>query len=269
MTAMTRADRSQPRPFRPARAATLCLLAALIAPIASIAQATDVNGRLSWADVIRVSVPVSGVVDALPVRPGAQVGKGALLVRIDQRPFEDRLAAAVANRDGLVRAAAEAARDAKRVQALYDRTVASDSERQEALIKKEQASAQLKDAKAMVALRRWQRGHTEVLAPFPARVLAVDVAPGETISSRLQPPVLLRIARSDKFDARIDVSAEQAANLKLGQKLAVIVGGTQVEGKIVAIAADKPATAAAYQVAVRIPSRSDWIAGLPVKVALP
>jgi len=264
MNTMTRIGRFRPLSFRRAGGLAL-LLAALSAPAV---QAADVNGRLHWADVIRVSVPVSGVVDKVPVQPGAQVDKGALLVRIDRRPFDDRLKAAVANREGLVRAATEAARDADRVQALYDRTVASDSERQQALIKKEQASAKLKDAKAMVSLRRWQRGHTEVTAPFPARILSVDVAPGETVSSQLQPPVLLRIARSDKFDARIVVTAEQAANLKLGQRLGMTVSGTQVDGKIVAIAARKSATAN-YRVSIRVPARSDWLAGLPVKVALP
>ncbi len=236
--------------------------------LASTAHAADVDGHLAWADEVRVSLPVSGVVEKVPVRAGEKVDKGALLVRLDVRPMQDRLTAAIAQRDGLVRAAAEAARDADRVQQLYDRTVASDSERQQALIKKEQAEAKLKDARAMVSLRRWQRGHAEAVAPYPARILRVAVAPGETVSARLQPPVLAWIARADKLDARVDVSAAQAATLHLGQSLSVTIDGTQVDGKVVSIEAVEQG-AARYQVSVRIPSRSDWLAGMPVKVSMP
>lgn len=242
------------------------LLAAIV--LSGHAQAGTIDGTLHWSDEIRVSVPVSGVVEQLPVRAGQQVKKGALLVTLDQRPFTDRVTAAVARREGLVRAAAEAARDAERIQQLYDRTVASDSERQQALIKQEQAKAKLTDAKAMVSLRRWQRGHTRVVAPFDARVLSVAVAPGETVSSRLQPPVLMRIARSDRLAAEVSLNAKDAAGLKLGQTLGVHVAGQSVQGKISAIAADGQ-TPTGYRVSVSVPSKSGWLAGMPAKVELP
>jgi Multidrug resistance efflux pump len=110
-------------------------LAGVVSPAFAVDEPQTLDGHLAWAEVTRLSTPVSGVVTEIPVQPGQQVEKGAVLLRLDRKPFSDKLAAAVAIRSGLVRAADEAKRDAERTQQLYDRTVASESERQEALIK--------------------------------------------------------------------------------------------------------------------------------------
>ncbi|MBD3816499.1 MAG: HlyD family efflux transporter periplasmic adaptor subunit, partial [Halothiobacillus sp.] len=198
-----------------------------------------------------------------------------VLLRLDRKPLADKLAAAVAIRSGLVRAAAEAKRDAERTQQLYDRTVASESERQEALIKQEQAVARLNEARARADLRQWELGRTTLTAPYPARILSVDTAVGETVSSELNAPVLLRIARADQMLVVANASADVASHLSLGQKMNVLVGQasaqTKVQGPLVGIVSEpqnNQNAAISYRLQVQIKPQKDWIAGLPAKIEL-
>jgi multidrug efflux system membrane fusion protein len=246
-------------------------LVGAVSPAFAVDEPQTLDGHLAWAEVTRLSTPVSGVVTEIPVQPGQQVEKGAVLLRLDRKPFSDKLAAAVAIRSGLVRAAAEAKRDAERTQQLYDRTVASESERQEALIKQEQAQASLNEARAKADLRQWELGRTTLTAPYPARILSVDTAVGETVSSELNAPVLLRIARADQMLAEAHASPGVAAHLSLGQKLNVLVGQSSVQGQLVGIVSDPQKNqdgAMNYRLKVQIKPEKDWIAGLPAKIEL-
>lgn len=246
-------------------------LVGAVSPAFAVDEPQTLDGHLAWAEVTRLSTPVSGVVTEIPVQPGQQVEKGAVLLRLDRKPFSDKLAAAVATRSGLVRAAAEAKRDAERTQQLYDRTVASESERQEALIKQEQAQASLNEARANADLRQWELGRTTLIAPYPARVLSVDTAVGETVSSDLNAPVLLRIARADQMLAEANASPSVAAQLSLGQKINVLVGQSSVQGQLVGIVSDPQKNqdgAVNYRLEVQIKPEKDWIAGLPAKIEL-
>lgn len=248
------------------------LLAESTGQVFAADQSQTLNGHLEWSEVTRLSSPVSGVVTQIPVQPGQQVAKGAVLLQLDHKPFSDRLAAATAMKSGWVRAAAEAKRDAQRVQQLYDRTVASESERQDALIKQEQAEAKLNEARAKVGLRRWELARTTLTAPYPARVLSVRTAVGETVSSELQAPELMRIARADAMLAEANLSPDRAAQLSLGQKLNVLVGQDRVQGKLVGIVSEQqksPDGVVTYRIMVQIHPQKNWVAGLPAKIELP
>ena len=237
------------------------------------AASTKVSAVLSWADVTRLSSPVSGVVASVPVQAGQVVEQGALLLRLDKAPFADRLAVVTAERAGLVRAAAEAKRDAERAQALFDRTVASVSERQDALIKQEQSQAQLNAAKARVDLRQWELAQSGLVAPFPARILSVDTAVGETVSSALHAPVLLRIARADVMNAQANIAPSLAAGIHLGQTLTVHVNQSQVTGRVVSIASEPSlqgdGQAENYRLQVQFKPEQGWLAGLPAEITVP
>jgi multidrug efflux system membrane fusion protein len=243
-----------------------CALAEDTAP--SSAQ-NSVQATLAWAEVTRLSTPVSGVVASIPVRAGQIVDKGALLLRLDITPFADRLAVVHAERAGLMRAAAEAKRDAQRTQALFDRTVASESERQDALIKQEKIQAELDAVKARVNLRQWEQARSELVAPFTARILSVDTAVGETVSSELNAPVLLRIARADAMVAEANLTPSAAMGVRLGQTLTVQVAQTQVSGQVVSIASEPSAQGTSYRLRVQFQPEKDWVAGLPAQIALP
>ncbi len=245
------------------------LIALSFALSPALTLAGTVPGTLAWSGVARLSLPVSGVIQEIPVVAGQTVAKGALLLRLDPTPFNARLAGSQAQRAGLARAAAEAKRDAERAQQLFDRTVASESEVQTALIAQEKAAAALAHNQAQTQLRQWELGQSVLKAPFPARVLRVQTTPGETISAELAPSPLITLARTDQIDVTAEVPPAEAAGLNLGQTLRVRVGNDPVEGKLTAISSHSEANTIHYQLRITLPAKPGWVAGLPTEIELP
>lgn len=232
--------------------------------------AAEVEGQLAFADRTALSSPVAGVIAEVPVRAGEVVKSGSLLVALDDTPFRHRLWQVTAELPGLKRAADEAELDAERVQALYDRTSASDSELEVARIARDRAVGERDAARAQAGLRNWEKDQSTLQAPFDARVLAVNAAPGEVVSPRLAPPVLVEIARADRLQARVTVDAEELGDLSLGDELTVSRDGERVAGTVDAISVLDEGERLRYRVAVEIDSRDlGWRAGQAVTVDLP
>ena len=244
------------------------LLAGLVA--AGPAAAAEVEGRLAFADRTALSSPVGGVIEEVSVRAGEVVEAGARLVALDDTPFRHRLWQVTAELPGLKRAADEAELDAERVQALYDRTSASDSELEVARIARDRAIGERDAARARAGLRGWEKERATLQAPFDARVLAVNAAPGEVVSPRLAPPVLVEIARSDRLLATVTVDAEGLGGVSLGDELTVSRAGERRIGTVDAVTAVGEGKQLRYRIAVGIDSSDlDWRAGQEITVDLP
>ncbi len=251
--------------------ASFALTALLATGVAGTAWAAEVEGQLTFAERVSLSTPVFGVIDALPVRAGERVEAGALLLSLDRTPFDQRRRMAAAGLEGLRLAAEEAARDAERVQALYDRTVGSDSERALAVIAREKAQGARDRAQAETALRAWEREHAQLQAPFAARVLAVNAAVGEVVSPRLSPPTLIEIARADRLLASAAIDADRLGDIELGDRLVVIRGGERRDGVVEAIRVqDGEDDRLRYRLGVLLDTDGlDWRAGQAVSIELP
>lgn len=245
-------------------------VALLGAVFATPAAAVEVEGQLRFADRVALSTPVAGVVESVPVRAGQRVEAGAPLLALDSTPFEQRHRMAAARIEGLRLAADEAALDAERVQALYDRTVGSDSERALAVIAREQAKGERDRVRAQAALRAWERDQASLEAPFAAQVLSVNAAVGEVVSPQLTPPTLVEIARADELLAVARVDADQLGAIELGDQVEVDRNGERQAGTVDAIRAradgDGPVR---YELAVRVPRGDGWRAGQSVTLDLP
>jgi len=258
---------SSTRPFR-YRLLAGALLTGLVA--VGPAAAGEVQGRLAFADRIGLSTPVAGVIDQVPVRAGEVVEAGTLLLTLDDTPFRHRLWQVTAELPGFKRAADEAELDAERVQALYDRTSASDSELEAARIARDRAVGERDAARARAGLRGWEKEQAALEAPFDARVLAVNAAPGEVVSPHLAPPVLVEIARSDRLLATATVDGDGLGSVSLGDELTVSRDGERRIGTVGAITAVDEGEHLRYRVAVEIDSSElDWRAGQAVTVDLP
>ncbi|MGC9456466.1 MAG: efflux RND transporter periplasmic adaptor subunit [Halothiobacillaceae bacterium] len=245
----------------PAFVLALCLPAAVLAE--------TVDGVVTWSERLVLSVPVSGVVAEVNVRPGQTVEAGRVLLRLDATPFDARLAEARALQQGLTRQAEEAALDAERAQALYDRTVASDSELQAALIASEQARAELEQARAQRTLAAWSRERSVLSAPYEARVLAVHVTPGQTVVSALDAPRMIELAPAGELGVQVDVTPAAAAGLKLGQTLSVQMGDVTATGEIAGITAVDDESGIRYRLALRVSDvPGDVLPGMPARVTL-
>ncbi len=238
---------------------------------AGSAAAAEVEGHLGFADRTALSMPVGGVIETLSVRPGERVEAGTVLVALDETPFRHRQQMVSAMIPGLKRSAAEAELDAERVQALYDRTSASDSEREVALIERDRARGERDRAHAEYGLRRWERDRATLEAPFDARILAVRAAAGEVVSPRLDPPVLVEIARADRLVATAVVDADQLGSVEMGDELTVTRGDDSRSGPVEAIAAEQgDGGVVRYRVSLGVDNAGmEWRAGQRIAIDFP
>ncbi|MDG4867352.1 HlyD family efflux transporter periplasmic adaptor subunit [Guyparkeria sp. 1SP6A2] len=251
--------------------APFALATLLAAGLAGSAWAAEVQGQLTFAERLSLSTPVAGVIDALPVRAGERVEAGALLLSLDRTPFDQRRRMAAAGLEGLRLSADEAARDAERVQALYDRTVGSESERALAVIAREKAQGRHERARAETALRAWEREHAQLHAPFAARVLAVNAAAGEVVSPRLTPPTLIEIARADRLLASALIDADRLGDIELGDPVVVIRDEERRDGVVEVIRVqDGEDGRVRYRLGVLLETEGlDWRAGQSVSIEWP
>jgi len=233
------------------------------------AAAADVEAVVQWSRRTELATPVSGAVASVAVNAGERVAKGQLLLALDDAPFraavqeaEAQLARRKSERD-------EAARDAKQAQELYDRTVLSTVELENAKMKLARADAGYQEANAALARARYQLRVSALRAPFDAVVLSRHAEPGQAIAAGFKPPVLLVIAAAGEYLAQARVSAERVTGLRLGQAVSAAVGGKTYAAKIKAIAHEPAAGKEPYVLDAVFSAAEPLHAGQPAHIALP
>ncbi len=146
----------------------------------------------SWAaDGVALTTRVSGVVESVLVRPGQQVRKGAILLRLDATVLRARLDEAAAELTRAEADEADAKRDLDRAQELFDRTVSSTSELDAARTRHLRAQATVTAAKARRIIAQKNLDDAELKAPFDARVSAIPGLPGTVVAADCQPGPLV------------------------------------------------------------------------------
>ena len=245
----------------------------VLSGLSALAGAADVNGELVWADRVTLSVPVSGIVAQVSVRPGEAVAAGQSLLTLDAREVQARVAHANSAVKKLELHRAEATREWERAQELFDRTVLSERELQLAEIGLNDADAAYQAAQAeRVAAAVALECHS-LKAPFAAWVLAVPVTPGQAVINAQQAVPLVTLAARELMRARANVDAAQTVALKADTSATVRVGEQRFDARIVHIGleplgSERPAQ---YPVEVEftVPADTQLRAGLPAVLELP
>lgn len=233
--------------------------------------AADAPAILQWSHRVELSVPVSGVVQAVNADVGDQVKKGQVLLALDGAIYQAKVAE---NQSAITRLAAEAAeakRDFERVQELYARTVVATAELDQSRLRLTRADALLAEARA--GLRQQQKILDDAVmrAPFDGVVVVRQVEPGMSIAAGLQTQILLVLAKSGEMLARLYLPAAQIEKLKAGQALTVIVGSQSYAGKVKSLGLEpvKLKDEAGYQLDVSFASKEQLRAGASAVVKLP
>jgi RND family efflux transporter MFP subunit len=233
--------------------------------------AADVPATLQWSHRVELSVPVSGVVQAVNVDVGDQVKKGQVLLALDGAIYQAKVAESQSAITRLAAEAAEAKRDFERVQELHARTVVATAELDQARLRLTRAEALLAEARASLRQQQKVLDDTLMRAPFDSIVVARQAEPGMSIAAGLQPQILLVLAKSGEMLARLHLSATQIEKLKTGQLVTVAVGGQSYAGKVKALGLEpvKLKDEAGYQVDVSFASKEQLRAGIAAVVKLP
>jgi multidrug efflux system membrane fusion protein len=242
-------------------------IASLVIGLTSItAGAAEYPAELAWAQRVVLSTPVSGLVTAVPAVAGERVAAGQVLVQLDQRPFASavREAEAQAHKHQLNRD--EAQRELERTRELYERTVISVHDLQVQEIATASAEADYASARAVLEAARLHLEYASVAAPFAGRVLAVAVAPGETVINTQLATPMVTLAQDRPLVAHALLPADALNQLLPGQLATVQVDGHSFAASVVQVGAE-PDASGRYSVRVAFdPGETVLRAGLPARI---
>jgi RND family efflux transporter MFP subunit len=233
--------------------------------------AAEIQATLQWSQRVELSTPVSGVVQAVNVQVGDLVKKGKVLLTLDNTAYQARVAENQSEITRLDAEAEEAKRDLGRVQELYERTVVSTTDLDQAKLRLVKRQSAISEARARLRQNQKALEDTSLRAPFDAVVVLRHAEPGQSVAAGLQPQMLLTLARSGEMIARALLSSPQMGQLKTGQALTVNVAGASYEGKIKTLGME-PVNIKdewVYPVDVIFASMEPLRAGTPALVKLP
>lgn len=248
-----------------------CLLMVMSLGAFSASWAADTTATLQWSQRVELSMPVSGVVQTVHANAGERVKKGQALLTLDATSYQ----AGVAESQAVLARHKEEEQDAKRnmdrVQELYNRTVISTSELEQAQTRLTRAKAGVSESQAHLASRQKGLGDATLRAPFDALVIARSVEPGQTVASQFQPQTLFVLARANEMIARAKVSLVQVEKMKMGDAVTVQVNQQSYSGKIKTLGLEPVGEKndAGYVLDVLFAVKETLRAGTPAVVKLP
>ncbi|MFN2099743.1 HlyD family secretion protein [Altererythrobacter sp. MF3-039] len=183
------------------------------------------------SEIIDIGTALSGLITELRVMPGDFVEKGESLFVVDQRAAQSRLReanAAIAEARASIREAQTARDTAGRQLDLYRQiddpaavsraeVIRAEGDASGAASRFDLARARLAVAQAQAASARTELGRLTVRAPISGEILAVNIRPGEFVSTMggsSEP--FIRMGETRPLHIRIDIDEDEASRVKQG-----------------------------------------------------
>ncbi|MEE9515394.1 MAG: efflux RND transporter periplasmic adaptor subunit, partial [Candidatus Brocadiales bacterium] len=195
---------------------------------------------------VQVGSEVSGTIKDLYADADSEVTKGQLIAKIEAAPFISRVKeseanlkmaeAKVAGAKAEVMKAEVQVKDTKRTygrfETLFKEGVINEEDRDATLTGYETAlaeldvtearyklsTAELEQARAALESAELDLSHTDIYSPVDGMVLTREVDVGQTVSARMQTPILFTIAHDLKeMEAHLDVNEADVGRIALGQ----------------------------------------------------
>jgi HlyD family secretion protein len=207
------------------------------------------SGTLEPANEVEAGAQVSGTVQSLFADFNQRVKAGEVIAQLDPATFDAALAQArakVIQADADVEQRQVMLSDAQvkadRARELQANDLITQAELDTATLAAKQADADLvssrasaRAARAMLKQAEVDRNHTVIRSPIDGVVVSRNVEVGQTLASRLEAPVLFRIADLRKMQMLTDVSESEVGGVRAGTKVTFqieSIGPRQFSGTI-------------------------------------
>lgn len=207
------------------------------------------SGTLEPAREVEVGAQVSGTVQSIHADFNDRVSAGQVIARLDPSAFDAEVAQA---RGRLIQAQADveskqivfgdASTKAQRARELRAQDLISQAEIDAAELAVRQAQADLtsvkaaaKSAGAQLASAEVDRSHTVIRSPIDGVVVNRSVEVGQTLASRMQAPVLFRIADLRRMQMLTEVSEADVGSIRQGSDVTFAVeslGSSRFHGTV-------------------------------------
>lgn len=233
---------------------------------ATAAAAQEYPAVLDWSQRAVLSTPVSGVIDAVAASAGERVTAGAVLLSLDQRPFNTALASARAQLRKQEQLRDEARRELERTRELYERTVISVHDLQLGEIAYATAESDYSSTVAAMNKATLEQEYSILHAPFDGLVLSVDVTAGMTVINTQLATPLVTLAQDRPMHAVALLDTASLDTLAAGQEAVVRVRDARFTGTILHIGVE-PDSNGRYPLTVAFdPGERLLRAGMPARI---
>jgi membrane fusion protein, multidrug efflux system len=175
----------------------------------------DLAGQTEGFQDVEIRARVEGFLDTVDFREGAFVHKGDLLYRIDPKPLQAVLAAAIAERETAKAALEKANNDVARYTPLVEKQAVSHKELDNARSLREAARAQVDAASAAIEKARLDLGYTRVTSPIDGLVGTTKVNAGNLVG-RGESTLLTTVSQIDPILFRVGIP--EADYLRLAKR---------------------------------------------------
>jgi HlyD family secretion protein len=207
--------------------------------IKTITQLVSATGKIQPEVEVKIAPEVSGEILEMPLREGAAVKTGDLLVRIKSDNYrfqvEQREADLVATRASAVDSKArllKAEEDLRRSEELAVKNLVSDSDllaarttAEAARAGYESALAQIKRAEGMLSQAQDQLAKTVIYSPMDGTVSQRTSEVGERVAGTGQygGAEIMRVADLANMEVRVNVNENDIVNVKIGDKARISI----------------------------------------------
>lgn len=225
------------------------------AVVKTITQTVNATGKIQPQVEVKISAEVSGEIIELPLREGAPVKKGDLLVRIKQDNAryqvdqqEANLTAAKAQAVLSQAQLQKAQEDFKRSEDLFATNLISDADYTAARTTLEVAQAnhdnslaQIRRTEGLLSQARDLLSKTTIYAPLDGSVSSLTSELGERVvaTGSFAGTEIMRVADLNNMEVRVNVNENDIVNVKVGDRARILVDaypGRQFTGTVSEIA---------------------------------
>lgn len=207
--------------------------------VREITDHEDFTGQTEAYRSIDIRARVTGYLDKVNFREGAEVEEGALLFEIDPRPYQAEVDRAQATVEQAQARLTRLEADLKRAESLYAKSTITTEQYERALAERNDAKGALGAAQATLDLSRLNVEFTKVMAPISGRLSRQYLDPGNLVKG--DETVLTRLVSQDPMYVYFDINertmlrvwrAHQMEPSSAGErpKLPVLMGLSDEEG---------------------------------------
>lgn len=185
--ALTACSRSESQPAPPPPPAVS--VAAAIER--EVAEWDEFSGRLEAVESVQLHARVSGYIQSIHFKPGAEVKKGDLLVQIDPRPFQAEVARAEAALASAQTRQELAKTELARAQILLEDKAISQRDYDQQLASRKDLDTGIRAAQAALQTAKLNLEYASVRAPISGRISKEEVTVGNLVQGDGASPTLL------------------------------------------------------------------------------
>ncbi|MBI4429986.1 MAG: efflux RND transporter periplasmic adaptor subunit [Ignavibacteriales bacterium] len=184
------------------------------------------NGVVQPINKVEIRSKASGQIVELTFEEGQYVGKGSLLIGIDQTQTKNDFDQAKADLALAEAAISQAENNNKRARELFNKKLISEQERDQSGVDYVRAQSQLVKAKAVLSSAEDRLRDTRILAPISGVILSRSVELGQIIASAVSNvgggTLLATIADMDMVHVETNVDEVDIGKVKVGQSAKII-----------------------------------------------